>query len=169
MRHFVPELAKFDKKYIYEPHKAPIADQKKWGCLIKGDGTEKKEGGHEVYPKPMFDFNQQRQICMDGMKEAYDAKLYGNSKQVLDGSWKKMFDFDDKGAKVKDEAIDDVEDSNRGVKRSRKSAAPVEDSDDGADADEGDVSEEEPPKKSAKGGKGKQQSIDKMVSRGKKK
>lgn len=169
VRHFVPELAQYDKKYIYEPHRAPIADQKKWGCVIKGDGTETKEGSHKVYPKPMLDFNKQRQICMDGMKEAYDAKLYGNSKQVLDGSWKKAFDFDDKGAKVKDEALGDVESSSRGVKRSRAPAEAEQDSDDGADADQGDMTDEEPAKKASKGSKGKQQSIDKMVARGRKK
>lgn len=31
VKHFVPELERFDQKYIYEPWKAPIADQKRWG------------------------------------------------------------------------------------------------------------------------------------------
>lgn len=32
VKHFVPELEKFGQKYIYKPWKAPIADQKMWGC-----------------------------------------------------------------------------------------------------------------------------------------
>ena len=108
VRHYVPELAKFDKKYIYEPWKAPIADQKKWGCLIRGDGglsegEEKMAGdleeqeGHQVYPKPMFDFGQRRDICMKGMKKAYAVKLYGADKEVMDGSWRKRFDDSGEG------------------------------------------------------------------------
>ena len=41
IRHYVPELARYDKKYIYEPWKAPIADQKAWGCRIEGPHTNK--------------------------------------------------------------------------------------------------------------------------------
>src|SRR5437763_7046737 len=43
VKHFVPELEKFDRKYIYEPWKASIADQKRWGCVIKGDGSVQEE------------------------------------------------------------------------------------------------------------------------------
>ena len=42
VKHCVPELEEFDQKYIYEPWKAPIADQKRWGCVIKGDGSVQK-------------------------------------------------------------------------------------------------------------------------------
>lgn len=103
VRRYVPELAKYDKKYIYEPHKAPIADQKKWGCVVKGDGGAEegkldedlpKQDGQQVYPKPMFDFAERRQVCIDGVKNAYDIKLYGANKKVMDGSWRK--DFSDK-------------------------------------------------------------------------
>jgi cryptochrome len=55
VKHFVPELEKFDQKYIYEPWKASVADQKRWGCVIKGDGSVQEEGGMKVYPKPMSD------------------------------------------------------------------------------------------------------------------
>ena len=48
MRHFVSELANYDKKYIYEPWKAPVVAQKKWGCLIKGDGSVGEERGMKV-------------------------------------------------------------------------------------------------------------------------
>lgn len=92
VRKFVPELEKFPQKYIYEPWKAPIADQKKWGCVIKGDGSEAEVDGHKAYPKPMFDFPTQRDICLDGMKNAYHIGLYGNDPKVLDGTWRKLFD-----------------------------------------------------------------------------
>ncbi|KAH7082322.1 FAD binding domain of DNA photolyase-domain-containing protein [Paraphoma chrysanthemicola] len=89
IRRYVPELATFDKKYIYEPWKAPIADQKKWGCRIEGDGADAKDG---TYPKPMFDFPTRRDICLEGMKNAYHIGLYGNDPKVLDGSWRKLFE-----------------------------------------------------------------------------
>jgi deoxyribodipyrimidine photolyase len=97
VRRYVPELAKFDKKYIYEPWKAPISDQKKWGCRIEGDGGSAKveeggEGGVKSYPKPMFDFSTRREICLQGMKTAYHVGLYGNDPKVLDGTWRKLFD-----------------------------------------------------------------------------
>jgi deoxyribodipyrimidine photolyase len=93
VRRYVPELAKFDKKYIYEPWKAPIADQKKWGCRIV-DGVE---GGDGTYPKPMFDFAERREVCLKGMKNAYHVGLYGNDPKVLDGSWRKLFEDDAEG------------------------------------------------------------------------
>jgi cryptochrome len=92
VRKYVPELANMPKKYIYEPHKAPIADQKKAGVKIDGDGSQEEKDGLKLYPKPMFDFNTQRDICLTGMKNAYHVGLYGNDPKVMDGSWKKMFD-----------------------------------------------------------------------------
>jgi cryptochrome len=97
VRKYVPELEKFDRKYIYEPWKAPIADQKKWGCLVKGDGTAKEEVGINVYPKPMFDFPTQREICIKGMKNAYHIGLYGDNPKVLDGTWRELFPDDAEG------------------------------------------------------------------------
>ena len=87
----------------HEPWKAPIADQKKWGCLIRGDGGYSQgedamagdlpqEESKKVYPKPMFDFAARRDICMQGMKTAYAVKLYGADKDVLEGTWRKHFD-----------------------------------------------------------------------------
>lgn len=117
VRKYVPELAEFDKKYIYEPWKAPIADQKKWGCLIKGDGSVANEGGKKVYPKPMFDFPTQRDICLRGMKNAYHVGLYGNDPKVLDGTWRKLFDDDaegpTKGTKGPPGAMVEYEDEDR--------------------------------------------------------
>lgn len=92
VRRYVPELKDFDKKYIYEPWKAPIVDQKKWGCLVKGDDSQGAEGATQTYPKPMFDFATQRDICLQGMKNAYHVGLYGNDPKVLDGTWRKLFD-----------------------------------------------------------------------------
>jgi cryptochrome len=92
IRKYVPELADMPKKFIYEPHKAPIADQKKAGVRIDGDGSQQEKDGLKVYPKPMFDFNTQRDICLEGMKNAYHVGLYGNDSKVMDGSWKKLFD-----------------------------------------------------------------------------
>lgn len=92
VRRYCPELAKFDKKFIYEPWKAPIADQKKWGCRVTGDGSGPSgdEGAGQTYPKPMFDFDERRSFCLDAMKHAYEVGLHGNDQEVLDGSWKKM-------------------------------------------------------------------------------
>ncbi|ENI09520.1 hypothetical protein COCC4DRAFT_78608 [Bipolaris maydis ATCC 48331] len=131
IRRYVPELAKFDKKYIYEPHKAPIADQKKWGCLIKGDGTAGSgaDDGLQTYPKPMFDFPTRRDICLKGMKNAYRVNLYGNSPQVLNGSWRKLFD-------------DDAEGPTEGTKG--PPGAMVEHEDDKADGHEESGHEDEP-------------------------
>ncbi|KAJ5616774.1 hypothetical protein N7537_001888 [Penicillium hordei] len=95
IRRYCPELGKFDKKYIYEPWKAPIADQKKWGCRITGDGgSSGSEDFEHTYPKPMFDFNERREICLAGMKHAYGVGLHGNDIKVKDGSWKKEFEND---------------------------------------------------------------------------
>jgi cryptochrome len=97
VRHFVPELKDVATKYIYEPHKMPIADQRKAGVLINGDGGEREKDGFKVYPKPMFDFNARREICMQGMKTAYSVGLYGNDPKVLDGTWKQAFDDEAEG------------------------------------------------------------------------
>lgn len=91
IRRYVPELKDLPKKYIYEPHKAPIQDQKKAGVLIKGDGSETEAEGFKLYPKPIFDFSKQRDICLNGMKQAYQVKMYGNDPKVMDGTWKTAF------------------------------------------------------------------------------
>jgi cryptochrome len=92
VRKYVPELKDYDAKFIYEPWKAPIADQRKWGCMIKGDGSVRSEKGANVYPKPMFDFSERRDICLRGMKEAYHVGMSGDDPRILDGSWKSLFD-----------------------------------------------------------------------------
>lgn len=93
IRRFCPELSKFHKKYIYEPWKAPIADQKQWGCRITGDGGDPGavEDDTSVYPKPMFDFDERRQVCLDSMKRAYEIGMYGDDARLKDGSWQDDF------------------------------------------------------------------------------
>lgn len=54
-----------------------------------GDGKEGKEG---VYPKPMFDFSERRDVCLGKMKKAYEVGLYGDDCRVLDGSWRNLFE-----------------------------------------------------------------------------
>ena len=92
VRRYVPELRAFPKKWIYEPHKAPIQDQKRAGVRVDGDGTEKERDGLRLYPKPMFDFARQRDICIQGLKTAYAAGLYGDDPKVMNGSWKQALD-----------------------------------------------------------------------------
>lgn len=165
VRKYVPELKNFDKKYIYEPHRAPVADQKKWGCLIKGDGTENNQGSIQQYPKPMFDFNERRQFCIDKIKAAYDKKMYGDSEKVMNGKWKAIFDFEDEGGKRKDEANGDLKSGTKGVKRDREGEHQ---SDDGSDVDLGDAADVEPPKKASRragGARKGQATLDNLVSR----
>lgn len=105
VRRYCPELANFDKKYIYEPWKAPLPDQKKWGCRVTGDGSGSDDSKHEglaVYPKPMFDFDERRRICLDGMKHAYSIGLHGDDPEVRDGAWKEMFGVEGGSGDIKD-------------------------------------------------------------------
>ena len=169
VKKYVPELANFDKKYIYEPHKAPIADQKIWGCVIKGDGRGKvEEGEYRVYPKPMFDFNERRQFCIDKMKEAYDSKLYGDDERVVSGKWKEMFDRDDEGGVTKEEANGEI---SRASKRARDDVNNQHEDDIGEEAQIGDkIHDDRPGRKAVKRGPrkmGAQSTLDDMVTRGK--
>lgn len=68
IRKYVPELSKFPEKYIYEPWKAPKVDQKEAGCIIGQD-----------YPKPMLDEKEQKEKCLQRMKEAYGNKVMGDA------------------------------------------------------------------------------------------
>ncbi|KAL8945500.1 MAG: hypothetical protein Q9222_007948, partial [Ikaeria aurantiellina] len=45
VRRYVPELKGYGKKVIYEPWRASVRDQREWGCLIKGDGSQTQEDG----------------------------------------------------------------------------------------------------------------------------
>ncbi|EGR48899.1 DNA photolyase [Trichoderma reesei QM6a] len=90
IRRWVPELRNVKPKYIYEPWKMPLPDQKAAGVRITGDGLEEQHD-EGTYPKPMFDFSERRGICIGAMKNAYSVGLHGNDEQVLDGSWRSLF------------------------------------------------------------------------------
>ena len=62
VRRWLPQLAHFPAKYIYEPWKAPIADQKAANCMIGVD-----------YPKPIVDHDIASKRNMDRMAKAYAA------------------------------------------------------------------------------------------------
>ena len=145
VRRYVPELANIPDKYIYEPSKAPIADQKKAGVSIQGDGTATEKGGLKLYPKPMFDFNERRKICIDNIKAAYDTKLYGNSPKVLDGTWRPLFTADAEGATNMPGVLPHGGKGNGGVKRKRKPDTEEAEakSESGEDEGEEDQHEEE--------------------------
>lgn len=165
IRKYVPELKEFDKKYIYEPHSAPIADQKKWKCQIQGDGTEKGTKEMAIYPKPMLNFNEARQKCLDQMKEAYDVGLYGDNEKVMSGEWKKIFDYSE-GKQNKDET------NGKSSKPPKRAHTPPEhEEDEDSKANIGHDADEEPPRKSRKATTSKktQGNLDGMVTRGKKK
>ncbi|EHK23311.1 putative photolyase class 1 [Trichoderma virens Gv29-8] len=89
IRQWVPELSRVKAKYIYEPWKMPLFDQKEAGVRVTGDGLSGRQ--EATYPKPMFDFNERRDICMAAMKKAYAVGLYGNDDRVIDGSWRTLF------------------------------------------------------------------------------
>ncbi|KAH8127418.1 hypothetical protein ACSS6W_002970 [Trichoderma asperelloides] len=89
IRRWVPELKKVKAKYIYEPWKMPLVDQTAAGVRVTGDGISDRQEGS--YPKPMFDFDERRSICLSAMKNAYAVGLYGNDDKVLDGSWRSLF------------------------------------------------------------------------------
>ncbi|CAI6333695.1 unnamed protein product [Periconia digitata] len=172
VKKYVPELENFDKKYVYEPWKAPIADQKKWGCLVKGDGggdeSEATKEGLKNYPKPMFDFDTQRDICIQGMKNAYRVGLYGNDKRVLDGTWRTLFDDDAEGPTT----------GNDGIPGAQVDGAKEKDVDEGEDAGDFESDsktaqkakkpEHQKPKSARKREAG-QSTLDGMVTRKKKK
>ena len=69
VRYWLPQLSKFPTKYIYEPWLAPIADQKKAGCIIGVD-----------YPKPIVDHATTSKANMGRM-----AKAYADGKAAAEG------------------------------------------------------------------------------------
>lgn len=81
VRHFLPQLKNIPAKYIYEPWKCPIPDQRAAGCIIGKD-----------YPKPMFDWSERRSFCLDQMKIAFDAGFHGTDKEVIDGTARKIIE-----------------------------------------------------------------------------
>lgn len=95
VRRWVPELAEVPGRYIYEPWKAPDLDLDKAGVRLvdfPGVGETMPEG---TYPKPMFDFEERRKVCIARLKKAYAVGLRGNDQRVLDGSWRELFEGGD--------------------------------------------------------------------------
>ncbi|MCJ1474963.1 hypothetical protein MMC13_003623 [Lambiella insularis] len=136
VRHFVPELKDFPAKYIYEPWKAPIQDQKRAGCIVKGDGTTAEVDGVKAYPKPMFDFNERRTVCIEGMKSAYHVNIYGNDPRVLDGTWRTLFPDSAEGPT---EGAND-EEAAASSRKIKKTDVP-EEGDQGVEEDHGEAAE----------------------------
>jgi cryptochrome len=75
VRKYCPELKDYPDKYIYSPHLAPLHVQKQAGCIIGKD-----------YPAPMLDEKEEKAMCLARIKTAFSHKLYGNSKEVKDGT-----------------------------------------------------------------------------------
>jgi cryptochrome len=172
VRRFVPELREYDKKYIYEPWRAPVADQKRWGCLVKGDGTVTEEGKLTVYPKPMFDFNDRRTFCIDAIKNAYRMNLHGDDPKVLDGRWKEIFGYKIEGeGRRKDETNGEDVDGERPRKQAKADPGKERDDDrvgaEGGDGDaaDGEESMQRPAAKRRRGGKEQQATLDQLVTR----
>lgn len=74
VRHYIPQLKNFPEKYIYEPWKCPLPDQRTVGCMIGKD-----------YPKPMLGWKNRNQICIRAMKAAFEAGFHGSDVEVTNG------------------------------------------------------------------------------------
>lgn len=154
VRRYVPELGKLDKKYIYEPWKAPLQGLKRAGVKIQGDGEKQDEG---IYPKRIFDFGERRTICLDGMKKAYGVGLYGDDKRVIDGSWRKLFDDDAEGPTQGKTFEDAINEKGKGMvvrdggdKLGKEDEGTVEEDEKGAQDDGGENKGGDEGKKGAK-------------------
>lgn len=129
VRRWVPELEGLPAKYIYEPWKAPLTDLKKAGVRLV-DIQHAAEAGEEAwkkmepgtYPKPMFEFDERRKVCIASLKKAYEVGLRGDDQRVLDGSFRELFEGGGEGEEMQ---------------------GPLGDSDDGANADEAGTGGEE--------------------------
>ncbi|KAK4054503.1 hypothetical protein OIV83_000997 [Microbotryomycetes sp. JL201] len=75
IRKYCPELDGFPDKYIYEPWKASEAEQKKAKCIIGKD-----------YPERIVDDKEAKARALVLLKAAYDSKLHGDDKRVLNGT-----------------------------------------------------------------------------------
>lgn len=67
IKQYLPILSKYPAKYIFEPWKAPIADQRKWGCVI---------GEH--YPRPIVDHDVASKECKEALKKFFADKKAAN-------------------------------------------------------------------------------------------
>lgn len=93
VRRYVPELARYPDRFIYEPWRCPLPDQKAAGCLIRdNDPNLPRTDAYQSYPKPMFDFADRKAVCLRNMKSAYELSLWGDDPRVKDGRWMSFFD-----------------------------------------------------------------------------
>jgi FAD binding domain of DNA photolyase len=60
IKKWLPKLAKYDKKFIYEPWKASLQQQREWGCVV---GTD--------YPHRIVDHDVASKANMAKMQLAY--------------------------------------------------------------------------------------------------
>lgn len=75
IRKYCPELDGFSDKHIYEPWKASAAEQKKVGCVLGKD-----------YPERIVDDKAAKERCIELIKAAYKAHIYGDDERVLNGT-----------------------------------------------------------------------------------
>ncbi|CAK8996235.1 unnamed protein product [Durusdinium trenchii] len=64
VKHYVPELKGMPSKYLYKPWTAPLAEQKKAGCIIGQD-----------YPKPIVDHKLAREENLARFKAALNGQV----------------------------------------------------------------------------------------------
>jgi len=64
VKHYVPELKGMPARYLYKPWTAPLAEQKKAGCIIGQD-----------YPQPIVDHKVAREENLARFKSALDGKV----------------------------------------------------------------------------------------------
>ena len=107
--------------------------------MIKGDGEETEEGGMKIYPKPMFDFNARRSICIDAIKGAYKINLYGDNPKVKDGTWRELFPDSAEGPTEGKSTKDAINGGQKGKKRVKSGEEASGDM--GVDQDEGEAAE----------------------------
>lgn len=64
VKHYVPELKGMPARYLYKPWTAPLAEQKKAGCIIGQD-----------YPQPIVDHKDAREENLARFKASLDGKI----------------------------------------------------------------------------------------------
>jgi len=75
IRHWIPKLKNYPKKYIYAPWTAPKELQEHYGCVIGKD-----------YPKPIVDHLEAKNENMGRMKTAYEAHKRNKNKRTKTGN-----------------------------------------------------------------------------------
>lgn len=66
IRRYLPVLKQMPAEYIYEPWNAPLAVQKRAGCIVGVD-----------YPGRICEFAEAKQRSMNGLKIAYEVRRSG--------------------------------------------------------------------------------------------